>query len=844
MARTKHLLTALRMGTALAALTAALPAYAQVAQETEQPAGTAASEEQQAVAANEAIGEEGATQDQDIVVTARRRAESLQDVPIAVTAYSGEALERQGALDITDLSDTTPNVTLETSRGTNTTITAFIRGVGQQDPVAGFEAGVGIYLDDVFLNRPQAAVLDIYDVERIEVLRGPQGTLYGRNTIGGAIKYVTRRLDDDPTLRMRANLGTYDQADLILTTSFPITDGLRIGASGARLSRGGFGDNLFNSARENYNRDLYAVRGTVEIEPFQNLFIRISGDYTKDESDPRNGHRLIPGLLSGTPVLDDVYDTRAGLDTPRQDIEAYGGAIRAELRVGDAITLRNIFAYRKDRSATPIDFDSLPAADVDVPAIYRNKQLSNEFQVLYEGESLQGVAGVYYLDANANNIFDVILSTTGALIGVPGFTASTFGDVDTKTWAIFGDFTYKFTDQLSVSLGGRYTNDKRNATVIRRNLRLGASPELGGLPINGIFNSVTNPTGRQFGALTSNFEGEKTFKEFTPRASITFEPNPENTIYASYSKGFKGGGFDPRGLSTAAPDLNGNGTREADEIFDYFLFDPEKVDSYEIGYKASLFDRRLRLALAGFYADYKDVQVPGSVGAVINGVPTFVGVTTNAGKATFKGVEAEMQATLARDFAGAGSRVNFTGTLGYLDAKYKEFITNIANFDAAGNPTPGTAGRPVDVADFRRIQNTPKWTLSGTLDISGPVGDGELLASTTVSYRSKTFQFETPSPLLDQKGYALWDANLVWTSGDERFTIGLHAKNILDKQYITSGYQFLQINPVTGAYVLSTTAASPNFAKPGLAPSLGREGIATAFYGNPRQVFLSLGLNF
>ena len=115
-------------------------------------------------------------------------------MPIAVTAYSGEALERQGAIDITDLSDTTPNVTIETSRGTNTTLTAFIRGVGQQDPVAGFEAGVGLYLDDVYLNRPQAAVLDIYDVERIEVLRGPQGTLYGRNTIGGAIKYVTRRL--------------------------------------------------------------------------------------------------------------------------------------------------------------------------------------------------------------------------------------------------------------------------------------------------------------------------------------------------------------------------------------------------------------------------------------------------------------------------------------------------------------------------------------------------------------------------------------------------------------------------------------------------------------------------
>src|SRR5918993_2873745 len=164
--------------------------------------------------------------DQDIVVTARRRSEVLQDVPIAVTAYSGEQLERQGALDITDVSDTTPNVNLETSRGTNTTLTAFIRGVGQQDPVAGFEAGVGLYLDDVYLNRPQAAVLDIYDVERIEVLRGPQGTLYGRNTIGGAIKYVTRRLSDLPTLKANAKLGTDGLVDVVLGGSVPIVPGL------------------------------------------------------------------------------------------------------------------------------------------------------------------------------------------------------------------------------------------------------------------------------------------------------------------------------------------------------------------------------------------------------------------------------------------------------------------------------------------------------------------------------------------------------------------------------------------------------------------------------------------
>jgi iron complex outermembrane recepter protein len=817
--------TVLKLGTAIAALAAVpAPLWAQ----NEEPQAEAGAPEEEAAAANESVAEDsGTTQDADIVVTARRRAENLIDVPIAVTAYQGEALERAGATDITDLSDTTPNVTIETSRGTNTTLTAFIRGVGQQDPVAGFEAGVGLYLDDVYLNRPQAAVLDIYDVERIEVLRGPQGTLYGRNTIGGAIKYVTRRLPDAPEFRARANLGTYRQLDVILSASSPLADGVKIGGSVARLSRQGFGDNLI-TGQENYNRDVWAARATLELDPTDALSIRFSGDYTKDNSNPRGGHRLIPGQLSGAPVLDDVYDSRGGLVTPKQEIKAWGGAMHVDLELGEAITLRNIAAYRRDRSATPIDFDALPAQDVDVPAIYRNRQFSNEFQVLYDGGSLKGVAGLYYLNAKANNIFDVVLATTGALIGVPGFTASTFGDVETKTWAAFADFTYDLSDLVHLSVGGRYTSDKREAIVIRKNLAGGASPELGG-------------AGVQLGALTSNFAGEETFNEFTPRASISFTPNDDTNIYASYSKGFKGGGFDPRGLSTAAPDVNGNGTREADEIFDYFLFEPEKVDSYEIGYKAALFDRRLRLALAGFYADYKDVQVPGSVGAVINGVPTFVGVTTNAGKATFKGIEAEMLATLYR--GDDGSRVNFGGTLGYLDAEYKEFVTNVANFNAQGQPAPGAA-QPVDVADFRRIQNTPKWTLSGTLDFSTPMAGGEFTAGTTLSYRSKTFQFETPSPFLDQPGYALLDASLVWTSEDERYTIGLHGKNLTDKQYITSGYQFLTVNPVTGVPVRSVSPASALFNQPGIAPSLGREGVVTAFYGNPRQVFLSLGVKF
>ena len=750
--------------------------------------------------------------DEEIIVTARRRDERLLDVPIAVSAFSGEALEARGALDITDISNITPNTTIETSRGTNSTLSAFIRGVGQQDPVPGFEAGVGLYLDDVYLNRPQAAVLDIYDVERIEVLRGPQGTLYGRNTIGGAIKYVTKPLPQDFSLKLRATYGTYDQAEGVLTVSAPVGDLLRVGGSVARLSRGGFGDNLNIPGVENYNKDVWAGRGTVEFGGYgAPVLIRLSGDYTRDKSDPRNGHRLIPGLLSGAPVLDDVYDTRAGLNAPKQDVEAWGFAMNVTAELSDALTLRSISAWRKDRSFTPIDFDSLPAVDVDVPAIYRNEQLSQEFQLLYDSDRLHGLVGFYYLDAKAYTKFDVLLATTGALLNLPGFGQKTIGDVRTDTWSVFGDFTFDVTDRLHLSAGGRYTVDNRKSFIFKQNQILGADPDFGG-------------TGVLIGAPITNFNGKARFRKFTPRASIAYDVHDDLMVYASYSKGFKGGGFDPRGSANVrAIDVNNDGVFAYDEIYNFFKFEPEEVDSYEVGIKGAALDGDLNFALTGFYADYKNVQIPGSVGVDANNdgiFESFSGVTTNAASATFKGIELETSARFAQDFAGAGSRMSFAGTLGYIDAQYDEFI--------------GALG--TDVSDITDIQNTPTWTASGTLGALVPVGDGDLNFSTTVSYRSKTQQFEYRSPYLDQKGYALWDASLVYNFGGDRYSIGVYGKNILDKQYKTSGYQFLATNPATGQPIIGGNGLPT--------PSLGREGVATVFYGNPRQVFVTGTVKF
>lgn len=786
--------------TSLAALVAAgvfaaLPAHAQ---ETEAEPGTPL--------ANEEFDEPVEADDGDvIVVTARRREENLVDVPIAVTAYSGAALAQAGAIDITDIAQTTPNTTLEASRGTNSTLSAFIRGVGQQDPVSGFEQGVGIYLDDVYLNRPQAAVLDIYDIERIEVLRGPQGTLYGRNTIGGAVKYVTKNLPQDFSVRAKATYGSYNQLDGVLSVSAPVNDLIRVGGAVARLTRDGFGENL-TTGLDNYNKDIWAARGTLEIGGYDEpVLIRISGDYTKDESNPRGGHRVIPGLVSGAPVLDNVFDTRGGLNDPEQDVEAFGLAMNISAELGDFFTLRSISAWRKDDTYTPIDFDALPAVDLDVPGVYFNEQISQELQLLYEGDRLSGLVGFYYLDAKADTLFDVRIFTT-----FPGLTAFTQANVDTETYAVFGDFTFDFTDRLSLSVGGRYTWDERTADILRQSYLGGGSPFFGG-------------AGIPFGVPGTDFEGSEDFKKFTPRASISFQPNPDHNVYASFSQGFKGGGFDPRGAGTNAPDINGNGMLDDEDVADFLSFDPEQVDSYEIGYKGSMMNGALFVAVAGFYADYTDVQIPGSVACTVNGLPNFCGIVSNAGKAVFKGLEFEGNARLARDLAAAGDRLSLALSAGYIDAEYEEYISNIG-------------GVPTDVAEFREVQNTPEFTGGATLAYSAPVGAGDLDFSTTYAYRSKTYQFEIPNPYIDQEGYGLLDANLVYTAPGERWSIGLHGRNLLDKEYKTSGYTFIVADPVTGEIPLGANGFP--------IPTLGPEGTLTAFYGNPRQVFVTGTVNF
>jgi len=717
--------------------------------------------------AQQAAETEQASNVDDVVVTARRREESLKDVPVAVTAVTSERLEQTGAADITTLQAQTPNATVQVARGTNSTLTTFIRGVGQQDPLWGFEPGVGLYVDDVYVARPQGAVLDIFDIERLEVLRGPQGTLYGRNTIGGAIKYVTKRLGPDPELMLKGAYGSYNQVDLIASGSAPIIETLRIGGAIARYTRDGYGTNL-NTGAEHYNKDVTAGRLSVEWTPRDDLFFRLAGDITEDESNARHGYRL------KAPTTDDVYDTRAGIGDDGY-VRTRGLSLTGEWNVNDAVTLKSVTAWRDgDTKGDGIDFDGLPQPILDIPGYYADSQFTQEFQLLFQGERWQGVAGVFYMDASAEGAFDTVIGLYPSMgPGLPaGLTTFTGGKVDTESFAVFADFSYDVTDQLSLSVGGRWTRDKKSVDQLRQNYLGVKSPFFG--------NSSAIPAGPP----STDYTNSDTYSEFTPRVSASYKFTPELTGYASYGRGFKSGGFDMRGDASLYPEtVNG--------------YQPELVDTYEIGLKGSLLDRRINFATALFKSEYTDQQITSQFFIPPTSVVSYV---DNAGSSEIWGWELEASARITDSFI---PRL----TLGYLDAKFNDFVTL--------NPL---TGKRENMADQRHFQNTPDWTASLALPYSFDLGDrGSVIFTPTAAYRGATQMFETPIPLLDQGSYWLYDATLMWTSPDARYRVSLAGRNLGDERYRAGGYNFP--GAITGDSVIG-------------------------FYGPPRTVTLSVTARF
>jgi len=473
-------------------------------------------------------------------------------------------------------------------------------------------------------------------------------------------------------------------------------------------------------------------------------------------------------------VLKDIYATRGGIGDDN-NVTTKGAALTIDWRLNDVHTLRSITAYREGKTDTVIDFDTSPAPALDVPGRYRDDQFTQELQWLFEGERLQGVAGLYFLDAMASGAFDTI-------VGLLNTTVATSGRVDTTSYAAFADVSYDFTDRLRASIGGRYTSDKRKGSVYRQNFTGLYSPLFG--------NDAAVP-----GLLRTDYTNERTFDKFTPRVSLSFDFSDAITGYVAYSEGFKSGGFDMRGDAVLTPDTE-NG------------YDPETVQSYEVGLKGSVLDGRTTFNFALFRADYTDQQITRQEPTLFGTIASFV---DNAGSSTIQGAELEGAFHLT-------DSLWLSYGIGWTDAEFDEY----RSYTVVTNPTPPPASItvPINLAKQAVFQNTPEWNGNVSVNYRQPLGagHGSVLGTLTASYRDSYHMFEFPQPLIDQNdAYTLLDASLVWTSESDKLRVALIGRNLTDEVYKIGGYYF---------------------------PGATYGNVLSSFYGAPRTYTVSLSYRF
>lgn len=636
-----------------------------------------------------------------ISVTARRREETIQDVPVAVTAFTPEAIDKLNIRDLGDLGAFVPNLTIYAARGSNSTITAYIRGIGQSDPLWGVDPGVGIYLDDVYIARPQGALLDVFDIGRIEVLRGPQGTLYGKNTIGGAIKYVSRELPTELEGYGQVTLGNYNQRDFKGAIGGAVNDSVRARIAVASLNRDGFGENL-RTGEDVSDKSIFATRFSIGFFPSDAFDLKLTWDFMDDSSGVRGARMLAPNPFAPTAVpLADRYDVRNGMPNIN-DTRMQGASMTASWYPTDNWIFKSVTAWRESDTETNIDFDTLPNVIADVKAFYNDEQFSQEFQLAWDaGGPLRGVTGMYWFDGKAggqvlNNFFNLLFGDTQ-------------GQVDTESVAVYADGTYDFSEKVSISAGLRWTSEEKTADVLNR----GYSDATYTVPISTV----------------ADFKDSVKFTNLSPKISIDYRASDDILLYALASRGFKSGGFNIRANAVAVP-------RSARP------FDDEKVDSFEIGSKMSFLDERMFLNLAYFHNKYEDIQL--SVFTSFtgpDGTPQFFGDFTNAGKGTAQGVEVEYQFK-------PSARWLVSGNLAWLDTEYDEFITG-----------------GVNIAKDQKFTNAPEWSGAINVEHIQPLARGELSWRVGMSYQSEVIPTTDLSAAITQPGYSLLNAGVIWKTG-------------------------------------------------------------------------------
>ncbi|MBS0570206.1 MAG: TonB-dependent receptor [Proteobacteria bacterium] len=685
-----------------------------------------------------AKGSDSVTSLESITVTARRRAELLQDVPIAVTALSATALQTQNIQSLNDLAGNVPNLVIHDARGSNSTITTYIRGVGQSDPTWGSDPGVGIYLDDVYIARPQGALLDVFDVQRIEVLRGPQGTLYGKNTIGGAIKYVSRDLPTQDEGYAQVDAGNEGRANLKLGLGGATDDGqFRARVAYASLHHDGYGENL-NTGDSVSNQNTNAGRISAGFFPKDvPVDFQFSADTVHDNSNPRGARMLAPNKFTPTyQPLDSDYDVRSGMPSINPT-HMVGESFRVNLYANDAWTFKSITAHRQSNTLTNIDFDTTPLPIADVQAYYRDSQTSQEFQANYQGNGgTSGVVGFYYFDGTAagwihNNFFNALFGVTG-------------GKVDTRSYAAYTDWTWSLAERWQLSAGARFTDEKKHAIV----------------------NNYTTANA-SFGApvaVTANFDRSRQPSNFSPRLSLLYKLNDETNLYASLARGFKSGSYNIRANTLAVP------------VADHPVAD-EVLDTFEFGSKSSFDDGRFALNADVFYTRYRDIQLSVFTSFTqANGTPGFYGDFTNAGKAHAYGIEAEFAWRPIENWSVIG---NVAG----LHTQYDEYLTN-----------------GINIADKQRFAAAPNGQAGLNLEYATPVSfGGNVRARVGYTYQTRVFPTTDLSHVIAQGPYGLLGATLIWNR-DAHWTFALQGSNLANKSYRTDGYNIPALGVLTGFY--------------------------------------------
>lgn len=697
----------------VAASMMAVPARAQTA--------AAPSEGQEAAppaqeAAPQAADDSGALE--DIVVTAQRFAENLQKVPIAVSAISSDMLQSKGIRSTEDLNIVVPSVNVQRTSGVGV---IFIRGVGSNSRAPMQEPPVAFYVDGVYYPGALSSSSSFSNVERIEVLKGPQGTLFGRNSMGGLVNIITSDPSDVLTGQVKAGYGNYDTAEGSLYVSGPITDNLAADFSAYGYHQGeGWGKNLILGGDANYRKE-YQFRSKWQWKPGADTVITLAGDYAWNSSDIGATAMTLPDLppppasQSQTFFRGSIYDTIANLRNTGV-LTNYGGYLRVAHDLGQ-IRLVNTSAYRMVRRIDQLDNDASPYSLSDAYFTDNTESFSNELQILGSAENrIQWQAGLFYFYSRSGYQPQIIYA--------PAFGASlfrrNFSEQKANSYSAYAQATFPiFSDATKITLGGRYTRDVKK-----------------------FFGTTHSAAG-----LLAEVHDDKTEGRFTYRAAISQQFSPTVLAYASISSGFKSGYWN--GSNPAQAPVN-----------------PELLTDYEVGLKTELFDRRVRLNFSAFYYDYTDLQltqtrITGSVNA-------------NAAAASVYGLEIEGQANIARNFS-----INYGAS--FIRGKYDSY-PNATSFITS--PTTGVGvSTPVDNSG-NDLQRTPKVMANIGFDYRIPTtSSGEFGINGNWAYNDG-FYFE-PDNQYREPAYSLFNFEVRWTDPADKYTVRAWLKNAFDKGFYT-----------------------------------------------------------